>query len=139
MADDERQRYSAGALVPNIPSVMEVLSAQSVQLFASPWTGVLQAPLSMEFSRQEHCSGLPFPSPRDHPDAGIGPASVVSPALAGGLFTTVARSCPTLHGPMDCRHQASLSFTISPSLLKLMSIESVMASNHLILCHPLLH
>ena len=35
-------------------------------------------------------------------------------------------------------HQASLSFTISWSLLKLMSIESVMPSNHLILCHPLL-
>ena len=34
--------------------------------------------------------------------------------------------------------QASLSFTISQSLLKLMSIESVMPSNHLILCHPLL-
>ena len=36
------------------------------------------------------------------------------------------------------QHQASLSFTISQSLLKLMSIESVMPSNHLILCHPLL-
>ena len=35
-------------------------------------------------------------------------------------------------------HQASLSFTISQSLLKLMSIESVMPSNHLSLCHPLL-
>ena len=35
-------------------------------------------------------------------------------------------------------HQASLSVTISQSLLKLMSIESVMPSNHLILCHPLL-
>ena len=35
-------------------------------------------------------------------------------------------------------HQASLAFTISQSLFKLMSIESVMPSNHLILCHPLL-
>ena len=35
-------------------------------------------------------------------------------------------------------HQASLSITISPSLFKLMSIESVIPSNHLILCHPLL-
>ena len=35
-------------------------------------------------------------------------------------------------------HQASLSFTISQSLLKLMSIESMMTSNHLVLCHPLL-
>ena len=37
--------------------------------------------------------------------------------------------------PMDC--QASLSFSISQSLLKLMSIKSMMPSNHLILCHPL--
>ena len=37
---------------------------------------------------------------------------------------------------MDWAHQASLSFTISWSLLQLMSIESVMPSNHLILCHP---
>ena len=40
--------------------------------------------------------------------------------------------------PHGLAHQASLSFTISQSLLKLMSIESMMPSNHLILCHPLL-
>ena len=40
--------------------------------------------------------------------------------------------------PWTAAHQASLSFTISQSLLRLMSIESVMASNHLILCHLLL-
>ena len=40
--------------------------------------------------------------------------------------------------PWTAARQASLFFTISPSLLKLMSIESVMSSNHLILCHPLL-
>ena len=40
--------------------------------------------------------------------------------------------------PRTAAHQASLSFTISWSLLKLMSIESVMPSNHRILCHPLL-
>ena len=40
--------------------------------------------------------------------------------------------------PWIAAHQASLSFTISQSLLKLMSIESVMPSNHLVLCHPLL-
>ena len=49
-----------------------------------------------------------------------------------------AQSCPTLCDPMDCRCQASLSITNSQSLLKLMSIESVMPSNHLILCYPLL-
>ena len=40
--------------------------------------------------------------------------------------------------PWTAAHQASLSFTISQILLKLMSIESVMPSNHLICCHPLL-
>ena len=41
--------------------------------------------------------------------------------------------------PWTAASQASLSFTISLSLLKLMSLKSVMLSNHLILCHPLLH
>ena len=42
-----------------------------VQLFATLWTLARQAPLSMGFSRQEHWSGLPFPSPRDLPNPGI--------------------------------------------------------------------
>ena len=42
-----------------------------VRLFAVPWTAAYQAPQSMEFSRQEYRSGLPFPSPGDLPDAGI--------------------------------------------------------------------
>ena len=46
-----------------------------VWLFATPWTVTHQAPLSMGFSRQEHWSGLPFPSPGDLPDAGIKPGS----------------------------------------------------------------
>ena len=53
------------------------------------------------------------------------------------MFRSVAQTCPTLCDPMDTR-QASLSITKSRSLFKLMSIESVMLSNHLILCHPLL-
>ena len=51
-------------------------------------------------------------------------------------FNSVTPLCPTLCYPMDC--QASLSITNSSGLLKLMSIESVMPSNHLILCLPLL-
>ncbi|ELR59213.1 hypothetical protein M91_16788, partial [Bos mutus] len=48
-----------------------------------------QAPPSLGFSRQEHWSGgLPFPSPGDLHDPGIGPESLMSPALAGGFFTT---------------------------------------------------
>ena len=59
-----------------------------VQLFATPWTVALQAPLSMEFPRQEYRHGLPFPSPGDLPDPGIKPMSLASPALAGRFSTT---------------------------------------------------
>ena len=51
---------------------------------------------------------------------------------------SVAQSCQTLCDPWTAAHQASLSITNSRSLFKLMSIESVMPSNHLILCCPLL-
>ena len=53
-------------------------------------------------------------------------------------FSSVTQSCPTLCDPWTAAPQASLSTTNSQSLLKLMSIESVMPSNHLILCCPLL-
>ena len=43
----------------------------------------------MEFSRQEYWSRLPFPSPGDLPDPGIKSASLASPALSGGFFTTM--------------------------------------------------
>jgi len=42
----------------------------------------------MGFSRQEYWGGLPCPPPGDVPDPGIKPASLMSPALAGGFFTT---------------------------------------------------
>ena len=59
--------------------------------------------------------------------------------LSSVQFSSVAQLSPTLCIPMDCStHQASLSITNFHSLLKLMSIESVMPSNHLIFCHPLL-
>ena len=45
-----------------------MLSRFRAQLFATPWNVALQAPLSMEFCRQEYWSGLPFPSPGDLPD-----------------------------------------------------------------------
>ena len=61
-----------------------------VWLFAAPWTVAHQTPLSMGFSRQEYWCGLPFPPPGDLPDPGIEPASLVSPALVGGFFTTRA-------------------------------------------------
>ena len=50
-------------------------------LFATLWTIAHQAPLSMGFSRQEYCSGLPFSPPGDLPDTGIRSASPMSPEL----------------------------------------------------------
>ena len=55
-----------------------------------PWAVARQALLSMEFSRQEYCSELPFPTPGDLPDPGMEPVSLASHALAGGLFITGA-------------------------------------------------
>ena len=65
-------------------STVEVKLLSRVRLFATPWTVVHQAPPSMEFSRQEYWSGLPFPSPGDLPDPGIEPRS---PALQADAFT----------------------------------------------------
>ena len=53
-------------------------------------------------------------------------------------FSSVTQSCPTLCDPMIAEHQAFLSITNSQSFLKLISIESVIPSSHLILCRPLL-
>ena len=53
-------------------------------------------------------------------------------------FSSVTQSCPPLCDPWTVARQASLSITSSWSLLRLMSIESVMSSNHLIVCHLLL-
>ena len=66
-----------------------------VQLFAALWTVACQAPLFLEFSKQEYWSGLPFPTPGYLPDQGIEHASPVSPALAGGFFTTEPSGKPT--------------------------------------------
>ena len=65
-----------------------VCTLSCVPLSGAPWTVVHQAPLSMEFSRQENWNGLPFPSPGDLPNPGIEPVTLGSPALAGGFFTT---------------------------------------------------
>ena len=68
-------------------------SLSRVQLFATQWTVTCQASLefsssSVEFSRQEYWSGLPFPPPGDLPNQGLKPKSPASPALAGRFFTT---------------------------------------------------
>ena len=64
------------------PMLLLLSHFSQVRLFATPWTAAHQAPLSMGFSRQEHWSGLPFPSPMHESE--------------------VAQSCPTLRDFMDC-------------------------------------
>ena len=58
---------------------------------AIPWTAACPAPLSMEFSRQEYWSGLPFPSPEELPDPGIKPGS---PALRAVSLPTESLGKP---------------------------------------------
>jgi len=61
----------------------------------APWTVACQAPLPMEFSRQEYWSRVPLPIPGDLPYPEIKPASLESPALAGGFFTTEPSGKPS--------------------------------------------
>ena len=80
---------------PNvIPDACEI---SRVWLFVTPWTVACQGPLSMGFSRQEHWSELPFPSPGDLPDPRIKPLSPVSPALSNGFFTTEPPGKPLIY------------------------------------------
>ena len=89
-------------------------SLSPLRLLATSWTVARQAPLSMEFFRQEYCSGLPCPPPGDLPEPGIQPASPMSPSLqADSLpadpfvpfssvqFSSVTQSCPTLWDLMN--------------------------------------
>ena len=89
-----------------------------VRLFVTLWTIAGQAPLSMEFSRQEYWSGLPFPSPGDLSDPGIEPVSFTSPALAGSFFTTSTTwAGSSVHGILQARilEWVVISFARGPS------------------------
>ena len=61
--------------------VVYCLVTKSYLTLVTPWIVACQAPLSMEFPRQEYWGGLPFPSLRDRPDPGM---ELTSPSLAGG-------------------------------------------------------
>ena len=106
-----------------------------------------QAPLSLGFSRQEYWSGWPFPTLGDLPSLGRNPSLLHCKQILYHLSTREAQYKGVVQSlghvwlfvtPWTAAHWASLSFTISQSLLKLMSIESVMPSNQLNLCCPLL-
>ena len=80
----QRMRWLDG--ITDSMDMLLLLSCFSrVRLCATPWTAAYQASPSMGFSRREHWSGLPFPSPRDLPNPGIEP---MSPALADDRFFT---------------------------------------------------
>ena len=87
-----------------------------VWLFATLWTVIHQARLSMGFSRQEYWSGLPCPPLGGIPDPGIEPTSLMSQALSGGFFTFWAtREALSIH---NYRNKTS-----SCSILMLQSLE----------------
>ena len=128
---------------------VKVKSLSRVWLLATPWTAAYQAPPSMGFSRQEYWSGVPLPSPNLYLGRG-------NKWVAAADFATIkvwlseyfqsrfqiviqllSHVCLVVT-PWTAVRQASLSLPVSWSLLKLLSIELVMPSNHLILCCPLL-
>ena len=69
----------------SLASSLCVCVLRRIWLFATPWTGVRQTPLSVKFSWQEYWSGLPCPPSGGRPDPGIKPTCLAFPALAGGL------------------------------------------------------
>ena len=120
-----------------------------IQLFTTSWTVAHQALLSMGFSRQEYWSGFLWPPPGALPDPGIEPASLVSPALVEGFFTTsitweakinfqfshsAMSDSLQPHGPQHARLPCPLPTPGTSSDF----IKSVMPSTHLILCCPFL-
>ena len=121
-----------------------------VWLFVTLWTVAHQAPLSMGFSSKNiQVSMSSSRGPSGSRNILMSPGSPCrqilycwatwwSPTWCSVQFSSVPQSCPTLCDPMNHSTEASLSITSSQSLAKPMSIESVMPSNHLILCHPLL-
>ena len=75
-----------------------------VQLFGTPWATTCQAPLSMEFSRQEYGSGLPFIPPGGLPNPGMERTSPVSPALQAGSLPQSRLGSPRVPSPLMFIH-----------------------------------
>ena len=85
------QSYWIRAHLRGLTCVCMLSRFSHVWVFTTLWTVSLQAPLSMEFSKEDYWSGLPCPTPGDLPNPGIKPTSLMSLALASGFFTTSAR------------------------------------------------
>ena len=121
---------------------MRAQSFRRVQLFVTPQTAAHQASLSLGFSWQEYWTRLPFPSPGSRCFLQLcnSTRGSVSDLLTRKLFAVVQSlsRVQLFATPWTAAYYASLSLSISWSLLKLMSVESMMPSNYLILCRPLL-
>ena len=81
-------------------------SLSRVRLFATLWTAAYQAPPSMEFSRQEYWSGLPFPSPEDLPNPGSNPGFLhcrQTLYCLSHLWPNIVVLEKTLESPLDSR------------------------------------
>jgi len=100
---------------------MHVCVLSRVQFFATPRTIAHQTPLSMEFSRQEHWSRLPFPTPGDFPNPEIELMPPVSPTLAGEFFTTSAtwKALATKDHQDSNPYHFKLQFVLPPKMRKL--------------------
>ena len=88
--------FKASIVNRNSIACVHAKSPQLCWTLCNPLDCSHQAPLSMGFSRQEYWSGLPFPPAGDLPNAGIKLVSLMSPALAGGFFTTRTNKVPYL-------------------------------------------
>ena len=113
-------------------------SPSGLQLFVTPCTVALGAPLSTGFHRQEYWSGSLFPSPGDLPQPvmelkspalQVGSSQTVPPGKPGAILSSVAQSCPTLCDPTN--HS-------TPGLPVHHQLPECMPSSHLILGRPLL-
>ena len=102
----------------------EVKSLSLVRLFVTPGTVAYQAPPSMEFSRHEYWSGLPFPSPEDLPDPVNKPGS---PALQADALLSELLGKPCIQTPLPSRlphniEQSSLCYIVDPCWLFILNI-----------------
>ena len=84
-----------GALISRLPECFAGVQLLSRVRLCNPRDGSCQAPLSVEFSRREQWSGVPFPSPGDLPDPGLDSVSPTSPALQEGSWSLSPREAPS--------------------------------------------
>ena len=91
------------------------LVAKSCPTLVIPWTVACQAPLSMGFSRQEYCSGLPFPYPGDLPNPGIKPGEVIGPGIKS-VFTNFRATHPVCLSKQCAKQATGNGMTVNDNM-----------------------